>query len=215
MTGAYGVFANDGIKNEVTGIISVSNISNDVLEKFIPSQTRILEANTARLVSDILSDNGARTPAFGVASPLYFPGTSVAAKTGTTNDYKDAWVLGYTPSLAVGAWGGNNDNTPMEKKVAGFIVAPMWHTFFEEALRGKVDEPFIPPEPTRLDLKPILRGVWQDEGAHSILYWVDKNDPLGPAPTNPNNDPQFQLWETPVLNWAMGSVQNPLPNIAR
>ncbi len=207
MTGAYGVFANDGIRNDITGIISVSDVNGNILEEFIPAPKRVLEANTARLISDILSDNEARTPTFGASSPLYFPGISVAAKTGTTNDYKDAWVLGYTPSLAVGAWVGNNDNTSMEKKVAGFIVAPLWHAFFEEALRGKVDEPFIPPETTLSDIKPILRGLWQDGGIHSILYWINKDDPMGPAPINPFKDPQFTLWETPVQNY--------LPNIQR
>ena len=71
-------------------------------------------------------------------------------KTGTTNDYKDAWIIGYTPSLSAGAWAGNNDNTPMEKKVAGFIVAPLWHEFMEYALSRIPDERFLaPPEPEK------------------------------------------------------------------
>ena len=81
-------------------------------------------------MNDILSDNVARTPAFGAQSFLNFPDRHVAVKTGTTNDYRDAWIVGYTPSLVVGAWAGNNDNSPMEKKVAGFIIAPLWNAFF-------------------------------------------------------------------------------------
>ena len=87
------------------------------------------------MISDVLSDNKARTPAFGANSPLYFPDRPVAAKTGTTNDYKDAWVLGYTPNIAVGAWFGNNDNTPMEKMVAGFIVAPDVERIFKRSFQ--------------------------------------------------------------------------------
>ena len=89
---------------------------------------------TAQKISSILSDNVARTPLYGNRSLLYFENRDVAAKTGTTNDYRDAWTVGYSPNLVVGAWVGNNDNTPMEKKVAGMIVTPMWRAFMDIAL---------------------------------------------------------------------------------
>lgn len=203
LTSAYGVFATEGIRHEPTPIVKIEDLAGNVLEEHKSASADVLPANTARLISSVLSDNIARTPLYGSNSPLYFPGRAVAAKTGTTNDYKDAWVIGYTPSLALGAWVGNNDNTPMEKKVAGFLVAPMWNAMFNEALKTLPDESFTPPDPIQSDIKPILRGVWQDPsgGAHTILQYVNKADPLGPAPSNPSSDSQYYLWETPIQTW--------------
>jgi membrane peptidoglycan carboxypeptidase len=77
----------------------------------------------------VLSDNVAKIPSYGAiaSSPFYFGDRPVAAKTGTTNDYRDVWVVGYTPSVVIGMWGGNNNNTPIDKKVAGLVLAPIWH----------------------------------------------------------------------------------------
>ena len=157
-------------------------------------------------------------------------GREVAIKTGTTNDSKDAWMMGYTPNLVIGAWAGNNDNSPMDKKVAGYIIAPMWNAFATEVLAGLPDERFTPPNKTPSNLKPVFRGVWQGgesywtdkvsgklatdytpeetkqehvtQNVHSILYWVDRSNPYGPKPSNPSSDPQFKLWEGPVRRWA-------------
>jgi membrane peptidoglycan carboxypeptidase len=140
-----------------------------------------------------------------------------AVETGTTNDYKDAWIMGYTPNIAVGAWAGNNDNTPMEKKVAGFIVAPMWRAFMDQVLAKIPDEQFEAPLIEDVDsLKPVLRGIWQGGeyatstrnekmvvgGVHTILNWVNKDDPRGPAPENSSDDPQYERWEYGVRIWA-------------
>ncbi len=218
MTSAYGVFANEGVRLPYTSILKVEDDTGKVLEEFTPRPREVLPANTARLISDILSDNPARTPIFGASSPLHFPDRPVAAKTGTTNDSKDAWILGYTPSLVAGAWVGNNDNTPMERQAAGWIVAPMWHSFMAEALKNKTVENFTKPAPLNPDLSPVIRGFWQGNKnyfidkisgklateytpaeqkeervltqVHSILYWLDRQ-----------NDSQFHLWETPVRNW--------------
>ncbi|MBP9771713.1 MAG: penicillin-binding protein [Candidatus Pacebacteria bacterium] len=215
MAGAYGVFANAGVRNPSVAILKIEDGQGNVLEEYSEKSFRVIEKNVALQITDILSDNAARTPAFGERSSLYFPGKHVAAKTGTTNDYRDAWILGYTPSLVVGAWAGNNDNTPMEKKVAGFIIAPMWHEIMEAALAGRSDETFPSPEYNYDDLKPVLRGIWQGGewtgrnenrvtgGVHSILYWVDTDNPTGEAPNNPNSDPQFKYWEGPVRAWAI------------
>ena len=157
MTGAYAVFANNGIRNPPVGILKVEDKSGNVLEEYRDESRQVLDKNIALLISDVLSDNKARMPAFGASSPLYFPDRPVAAKTGTTNDYKDAWVLGYTPSIAVGAWFGNNDNTPMEKMVAGFIVAPMWNEFLNEAFKDLPKEEFEKAKKTKGN-KPFLNG---------------------------------------------------------
>ena len=229
MTGAYGSFANDGVRNEPTPILEVLDRTGATLEHFTENPSPVLDPQIARTISDILSDNTARTPSYGASSPLLIPGRDVAVKTGTTNDYKDAWIIGYAPNLAVGVWAGNNNNTPMKKKVAGFIVAPLWHDFMVKALATLPKTYFPSPEPTASFTKPVLRGLWQGNveyvtdkisgglatdatpaefrishvlpDVHTILHWVDKDNPRGPAPAHPENDPQYKLWERPIEHW--------------
>ena len=207
LTGAYSVFANDGVKNPPAGIIRVENRAGNVLEEYVEQSERVMDVQIARQINDILSDNVARTPEFGGNSPLYFPGEDVAAKTGTTNDYWDVWILGYTPSVAIGAWAGNNDNTPMEKRIAAFIIAPMWHEIMEFALEKYPADSFTPPAPENSEvLPPVLRGNWNTDpsrGIHDILYWIDKNDPRSGHEGN-QSDPQFAYWEYPVSLWSGG-----------
>jgi membrane peptidoglycan carboxypeptidase len=123
-------------------------------------------------------------------------------KTGTTNDYKDAWTIGYTPSIAIGVWAGNNDASPMVKEIAGYIVAPMWHAVMEKALAKYPQEYFGEGRPMPENAKPVLFGNYSEGGAHEILHTVDRNDPLGPSPSNPANDPQYAYWEYPVQIWS-------------
>ncbi len=227
---AYGVFANDGVRNPYTGILSVTNNSGDLLEKFESNPYQAIDENVARLVSDVLSDNVARTPAFGANSPLNFNSRDVAAKTGTTNDYRDAWTVGYTPNLAVSSWAGNNDNSSMEKKVAGFIITPLWREFMDFALTQIPDVKFNKPKTVEdEDLPPQLRGIWKGGitytvdsisgklateftpeetkeervvvDPHTILYWIDKDNPRSSNKVNPENYPQFRLWEHAVQEW--------------
>lgn len=211
MTGAYAVFANDGLKNPPTGILRVEDNRGRVLEEYSKSETRVIDPQIAREISDILSDNVARTPEFGADSPLNFPGYDVADKTGTTNDFRDVWILGYTPSISVGAWAGNNDNTPMQKRIAAFIIAPMWHEVMLAALEkySSPTDAFSAPAPETDSLPPVLTGNWNTDptqGVHDILYWVDKDSPRNGRPLNPGNDSQFPRWEYPVSLWA---GQNP------
>ncbi len=227
LTSAYGVFANDGVKNPYRSILKIEDSSGKTLFEAEQNSAEVLNPNIARAINSILSDNRARTPAFGDSSALHFPGKSVAVKTGTTNDYRDAWVVGYTPNIVIGAWAGNNNNTPMEKKVAGFIIAPLWHEIMDWATAKTPQEDFIDytPFPTP---KPILRGEWRGgkeyivdkisgklateftpkelqekkvvPEIHSILYWLDKDNPLDSSGNT--NDPQFTNWEYAVRQWA-------------
>ena len=229
MTSAYGVFANDGMREPYSAILKVEDTKGASVFEFTPKETQVINPEIARSISDVLSDNVARTPAFGADSYLNFPDHSVAVKTGTTNDYRDAWIVGYTPNLVIGAWAGNNDNTPMEKKVAGFIIAPLWNAIFKEAFATYPEAEFPAPQPISPTLKPALRGLWYGgqsynvdkisgqlateftppelieqrviPNPHEILYWVNKSDPTGPAPSNPYSDPQFLLWELPAQAW--------------
>jgi membrane peptidoglycan carboxypeptidase len=228
MTSAYGVFATEGLRAPYTGILRVLDSNGKVLEEYKSTPNQVLDSEIARKISDILSDNIARTPLYGANSVLYFPGKEVAVKTGTTNNYRDAWIVGYTPSVVVGTWAGNNDNTPMAKKVSGLIVAPMWRAFMEEVLKTVPEENFTKPQKEdSFELRPVLRGKWQGGisnivlggeidinipynsqqeiltgGVHSILYWLDKDYPRGEQPENPLSDPQFERWEYPIRNWA-------------
>ena len=222
MASAYGIFAAEGNKYPQRTILKIEDSSGKIIfEAEKPQPERVLTKNTARMISDILSDNDARIPTFGSNSPLFFPGKDVAAKTGTTNDYRDAWILGYTPNISVAAWAGNNDNSPIDKKNGGFVVSPMWHAFMEVVLEKMEHGSFNSYEDDNIDVKPIINGFWKGEktqiieiddskeivvtgggqGIHSILYWVSKDDPLGPPPTNPNQDGQYGLWEKAVRNW--------------
>ncbi len=205
MTGAYGAFANDGAKYETTPILSVRSRDGSILESYKGEAEQVLDKEVARTINDVLSDNTARAPAFGAESPLYFNGRDVADKTGTTNDYRDVWVIGYTPSVVVGTWAGNNNNTPMEKKVASFILAPIWHKAMENALARLPVESFTKPEQTLASLPAPLEGAWDSNpaiGIHEILYWVDKNNPRSFSSENSVMDPQFAQWEYPVNVWA-------------
>lgn len=207
LTSAYSVFANEGVRNPPVGILKVEDLKGNVLEEYKEQNSRVIDAEIARQMNDILSDNVARTPEFGANSPLNFANFKVADKTGTTNDYRDTWIVGYTPGIAVGTWAGNNDNSPMQKKIAAFIVAPMWHKFMEYAMQKYPADPFIPPAPeTNPDALPaVLRGISNSnpsQGIHEILYWVNKDDPRSGPPRNPRSDPQYWLWEYPVAIWS-------------
>ena len=181
ITSAYGVFANDGIRNPWALILRVESADGTALEEKEVKPKRVLDGQVARLVNNVLSDNSARSSVFGYSSSLYIPGYSVAAKTGTTQENRDAWVLGYSPSIAVGVWSGNNKN---ESMVGALAKLP--------------NEQFLPPNPVTAD-KPMLSGTYTDR--HTILYYVDRGNPLGPTPPNPSSDPQFNSWEWSVTKY--------------
>ncbi|MCX6757496.1 MAG: PBP1A family penicillin-binding protein [Candidatus Nomurabacteria bacterium] len=230
MTSAYSVFANNGTRNPYIGILKIEDSSGNILEQYTPNTKEVLTKNVALTISDILSDNVARTPTFGANSQILVKDKDVAVKTGTTNNDKDAWTIGYTPNITVGVWAGNNDNKPMKKGGAA-LAGPIWNKFISYALTKLPEEKFEKPN-TEIDpgkVKPVLRGIWQGNenffvdsisgklatvntpketkiekvisNPHSILYWVNKNDILGPAPTNPSDDSQFERWEIPIQNW--------------
>lgn len=230
ITSAYGVFANSGIRNNYTGILQVKDKNGRILKSYNQNPREVLPKNTALTISDVLSDDKARTPTFGARSVLFVPGADTAVKTGTTNNNKDAWTIGYTPSIAVGVWAGNNDNKPM-RKGGSSLAGPIWNKFITEALKVLPNEKFEEPN-TEVDpktVKPILRGYWQGNenffvdkisgklasaftpketteekvitNVHSILYWVDRENILGPSPANPQENYQFSHWEIPIQNW--------------
>jgi membrane peptidoglycan carboxypeptidase len=166
MTSVYSVFANEGVRNPETGILEIDDANGNVLEKYSPAPQTVMDPNATRNLSSVLSDNVSRTPLYGPNSFFYFGSRQVAGKTGTTNNNKDAWVFGYTPSITVGVWSGNNNNTPMSK--GSSISGPAWRAFMDYALT-KV--PYSHPGETEvfntsdaplnyMSLAPVLRGAW-------------------------------------------------------
>jgi penicillin-binding protein 1C len=227
LTSAYGVFANDGVRNSYRSVLSVEDSNKTVLEEAKLNPTQIIAPEISRQISDILSDNNVRMASLKpIADSI---GRQVAIKTGTTNDYRDVWTVGYTPNLVVGAWAGNNDNTPMQHNVAGLIISPLWGAFVSGVIKNFPVENFQSPPAIITNNKPVLHGVWwggisywkdkisgkiateytptelKEEvvfnNVHTILNWVDKDNPNGPAPTNPEQDSQYQNWDYGIRNW--------------
>lgn len=239
MTSAYGVFANEGVLNPPTAILKIETTDRRILEEKNDSPRPVLDAEIARTINDVLSDNEARIPTFIPHSSLYFANRDVAAKTGTTQEYHDAWTIGYTPSIVVGTWAGNNDNTPMQQKGSGVLAAaPAWHEFMASAIKDMPPEEF--PKPTVNDeIKPVLKGIWQGDTVltidsvsqklatdltppetrkdvaygepHDPLFWIDRRDPLGPPLKNPEDDPQYANWLAAFDAWLKQSAFVPQP----
>jgi len=144
MVGAYSVFASEGIRREASPIVSVERDGKMQYELLGGTLSeRVLDEEVCRKINSVLSDNLARADVFGSRSALSFPERMVAVKTGTTQRFRDAWTIGYTPSIVVGVWVGNNDNRPMKEGSDGSkIAAPIWRDFMDQALPRYAQENF-------------------------------------------------------------------------
>ncbi len=134
MVSAYGVFATGGFYTPPMFVLEITDKDGNIIEKNRNTPKRVLESSVAELITDILSDNDARAPVFGYRSPLYFEKKQVAVKTGTTQEYRDGWSIGYTPDIVVGVWAGNNNNASMVRGESVVVAAPMWRLFMEKIL---------------------------------------------------------------------------------
>ena len=135
ITSAYSAFANQGLKTPPISIVKIEDAAGNIIYENKKEPKRVLPIEAAQLINSILSDNEARSPIFGARSHLYFENYQVAAKTGTTDDFRDGWTIGYTPSIAVGVWVGNNNNAAMIKKQpAATVAGPIFHNFLEQVL---------------------------------------------------------------------------------
>ncbi len=143
----YATLASEGMHHPATGILKILDSKGNVLEQFQDHSTQVIDPQAAYEVISILTDNNARAPIFGAHSALYFADRTVAAKTGTTQNFRDGWTLGFTPSLAAGVWVGNNDGSLLKQGADGVVVAgPIWHNFMEQALQGTPNEEFPVPQ---------------------------------------------------------------------
>ena len=227
---AYGVFATEGIRYPQRVILKVEDPTGRVLMDATagqPEGSSVLEPEITRLVTDILSDNGARAPTFGANSALQLGERPVAAKTGTAQEFRDGWTIGYTPGLVAGVWVGNNDNTPMSREPGVYTAAPIWNAFMRKVLAGTPIERFVKPQRITtgkgaLDgkLPELMVKYDKDTGTvlpadcpvpigtpkkfvefHSILHSVQKDDPRGGDPENAGSDPMYGRWEAGVTAW--------------
>lgn len=143
MAVAFGVFANQGYRVDLHPILKVTDKHGNVLEEYKPPSSpifgkKVLPSGVAFIISNMLQDNGARLEAFGPSSELRIGNKPVSVKTGTTNDYRDNWTIGYTPDFLVATWVGNNDHTPMSGIISGVTgAAPIWHKIMDHLLEGK------------------------------------------------------------------------------
>ncbi|HEX7543068.1 MAG TPA: penicillin-binding transpeptidase domain-containing protein, partial [Patescibacteria group bacterium] len=138
MAEAFGVLANSGYKMPINYFQKIEDNGGNVLREMTPFRIKEIDPAIAYIISDILSDNFARTFAFGLSSSLEIPGYKVAVKTGTTNDKKDNWTVGYTPEFLVTVWVGNNNNTPMNPYLTSGITgaAPIWNRVMSYLLKN-------------------------------------------------------------------------------
>lgn len=170
MASAFSVFGQDGIKRPIGLIKEIYERDNRLVYKKPDTAERVLDPEVARRINSILSDNAARTPIFGPRSPLAFPpGIQVAAKTGTTQNFRDAWTVGYTSSIAAAVWVGNNDYSPMHSGADGiFVAAPIFRAFINEALKKFPETAFVAYTP-----KTIKRETTLESPEKKVIY-IDK-----------------------------------------
>ncbi len=234
--GAYSVFPNDGKINPIASVKEVINSKNDVLYSWKSREKQVFSEQTARQVVDVMSDNEARSPVFGFTNDLSVPGVDTGAKTGTSQEFRDALTVGYTNNLVVGVWVGKNDNSPMKNGADGSVVAaPIWNRFMREVVKVRKPGKFVEPDEVSVN-KPMLNGIVggsktakvnrvtgklasdntppelidekEYKSVHNILYYVDPEDPLNPSwPKNPFKDKMFNQWEAPVKEWARNNAE--------
>ncbi len=231
-TAAFAAFANNGVRHDVVSIMSVHDSKGEILEEWKAEEnpgTQAMNSNLAATMSNVLSDNGARAYIFGNNNYLTLSGRPAAAKTGTTNEFKDAWTVGYTPSLATGVWVGNAKGTVMNNRADGSVVAaPIWKEYMDRSLKGTPVENF-PAANIATTGKPILDGKipattvtidtisgklatedtperFREEKScgeyHTILTYIDRANPLGEAPKDPARaDAYYTPWEAGIQSY--------------
>ncbi|MFO0702434.1 MAG: penicillin-binding protein [Candidatus Andersenbacteria bacterium] len=231
-TYAYSTIANRGVRVPRTAILKVEDQQNHVLEEWKPDPgTRVVDENAMLTLADVMSDDASRAYIFGAGGPLTLPDRKVGGKTGTTENQKDGITEMYVPQLNVGVWTGNDDGRVFSADAIQ-TAAPIAHQFMVEALKGTKPEWYPAPKPIGTGGKAILSGgigagkgdkvrvskidgklapkdlpdIYVDEKEfvtyHSELFYLDKDNPQGPAPKDPSLDPMFKNWEAAVAGWS-------------
>lgn len=185
LSSAYGVFATGGIRHDPIAILKITDSNGKTLYEYKPSSgKRVLNEDVSFLISDILSDNDSRKEIFGINSYLYIPGREVAVKTGTTDDKRDNWTVGYTTSSVVGVWVGNNDNSPMNPKLASGVTgaAPIWNRIIKEVIKKYPEKSFHQPDNViNLDIDSFGGGLPHEGRPTRKEYFIKGTDPTANA----------------------------------
>jgi len=192
MATAFGTIRNLGIKTELNPILRIENSIGQVLYESEPERTRVISEGEPYVVSDILSDNIARTWAFGANSPLNFGNGHISVKTGTTDEKKDNWTIGFTrPTYAnkhgdalVAVWVGNNDNRPMNPRLTSGITgaAPIWRNLIEQLVsKDFFEEQLYVPEKVEKKICYFGRVEYFVNGTSRAVNCFDYK--LTPPPT--------------------------------
>lgn len=230
-TGAYAMMSQSGVaKGEYSrNVLLKVEQGGETIFEYEPTDEQLFDADSAKMLTGVLSDDGNK-----IGANLKI-GRPAAAKTGTTNDNFDAWTMGYTPQRAVGVWTGNTDHSETRNNLTGlFGAAPAWNEFMSRVHTGLPVENFSLIDTPNTG-KNILDGRFEVEKVrvckadgglaneqtpesqveekefqvvHSILYFINKRDPRGAAPSNPEQDPQFGSWESAVQRWLEENKDN-------
>lgn len=191
---AYSTLAADGVYRKATPILRVEDGKGKILEEYKEGgyeKEEVVDPQYPRLINNILSSVSLRAPLFKASLDLtQVPGYEVALKTGTTDDYRDAWAFGYSPTIAIGVWAGNNNQQPLVSQGSSILAAvPIWHDFASRAIPKRPTASFNQPGPISSD-NPALRGVLSGGELHDLLYYLGRG-----------SDPQSSLWEAGVRSW--------------
>lgn len=205
LTGAFAIFANNGMRVPPVAITKIVDYQGNVVYEYTqPESVQVIRPEHAYLISSILSDNVARTPMFGANSVLNLP-FQVAAKTGTTNDFRDNWTLGYTPDIAIGVWIGNADYTPMVNTTGLTGAAPIWSQVMQIAidrLTGGNPSPFNRPGGVVDKVVCSVSGAEPSEWCPSQSNEIFVND----QPPLPKKD---DLWQKTTIDTWTGLKASP------
>ena len=185
LASSYTAFANEGYRSDPIAILKVTDSKGKVLfEQKEVSKKRVLSPEVAFIISHILSDNNARLITFGVNSYLNVFGRTISVKTGTTDDKRDNWTIGWTPSVLVATWVGNNDNSPMGNVASGVTgAAPIWRRIILEALKNKPSEDFVKPDNVvAVTIDSLGGGLPVDGQPTRSEYFIKGTEPQGPSP---------------------------------
>ena len=181
LSNAFAVFARGGVRKEPVSILEIRDASNKVIYTAHPSnETKVFTPEISFLISHILSDNNARADAFGLRSYLNVPGKTVAVKTGTTNDKKDNWAVGFTKGITVGVWVGNNDNSVMDPRVTSGETgaSPIWYSLMVELLKKYKDGIIDKPDDVKaLQIDPLFGGLPKDSAQTRSEYFIAGSEP--------------------------------------
>ena len=181
MASAFSVFARGGVRKEIQSILEIKDHKGQLIYKARPGkETKPLSPEVSFLISHMLSDNNAREIEFGLRSFLNVPGKTVAVKTGTTDDKRDNWAIGFTKGIAAGVWVGNNDNAKMNPKIASGATgaSPIWYQAMQTLLKKYPDGIMDKPSKVKaLTIDSYFGGLPKDSNPTRSEYFIEGTEP--------------------------------------